>query len=66
MSELAFNINGESFELPATASDWRVRRMKQRGAPEVVYGKDGVPVVAPIDSGLEELRALVVAPGCDR
>ena len=36
MSELAFNINGEAFDLPATATGWRVRRMKQRGAPEVV------------------------------
>lgn len=63
MSELAFNINGESFDLPATASGWRVRRMKQRGAPEVVYGKDGVPLLVPIDAGLDELRALVITPG---
>ena len=28
MSELAFNINGEAFDLPATATGWRVRRMR--------------------------------------
>jgi hypothetical protein len=63
MSDLAFNINGESFELPATASGWRVRRMKQRGAPEVVYGRDGVPLVIPIESDLDELRRNIDAPG---
>ncbi len=63
MSELAFSINGETFDLPATAVGWRVRRMKQRGAPEVVYGKDGVPLVLPIEAGLEELRQLVGTPG---
>ena len=64
MSELAFNINGEAFDLPATAMGWRVRRMRQgRGAPEVVYSKDGVPLVVPVEAGLEELRQIVGAPG---
>src|SRR5687768_14801908 len=63
MSELAFNLNGEAFDLPATATGWRVRRMKQRGAPEVVYGKDGVPAVCSIEAGYEELRQLVGEPG---
>ena len=63
MSELAFNINGEAFDLPATATGWRVRRMKQRGAPEVVYGKDGVPAVCPIEADYAELRQLVGTPG---
>jgi hypothetical protein len=63
MSDLAYNINGESFELPATATGWRVRRMKQRGAPEVVYGRDGVPLMIPIESDLDELRRNVDAPG---
>jgi len=63
MSELAFNINGEAFDLPATATGWRVRRMKQRGAPEVVYGKDGVPLIVPAEAGLEELRQVVGTPG---
>ncbi|MFT3693833.1 MAG: hypothetical protein QM831_11870 [Kofleriaceae bacterium] len=63
MSELAFNINGETFDLPANAAGWRVRRMKQRGAPEVVYGKDGVPMVVPLDANLDELRSIVGTPG---
>ena len=63
MSELAYNINGEGFEVPDTATGWRVRRMKARGAPEVVYGRDGVPLVIPIESDLEELRRSVDAAG---
>lgn len=63
MSELAYNINGEGFELPETATGWRVRRMKPRGAPEVVYGKDGLPLTIPIESDLEELRNSVDTAG---
>ncbi|CAN5398295.1 hypothetical protein BH11MYX1_BH11MYX1_15920 [soil metagenome] len=63
MSELAYSINGETFDLPAAASAWRVRRMKPRGAPEVVYGKDGTPLVVPIEAGLEDLRNTVGTAG---
>ncbi len=63
MSELAFNINGEAFDLPATATGWRVRRMRPRGAPEVVYGRDGAPLIVPAEAGLEELRQFVGAAG---
>ncbi|MFN0246133.1 MAG: hypothetical protein ACKV2T_04445 [Kofleriaceae bacterium] len=63
MSELAFNINGEPFELPGSASGWRVRRLKQKGAPEVVYGRDGIPLVLSIDAGLDDLRVETGAPG---
>jgi len=63
MSELAYSINGETFDLPATATAWRVRRMKPRGAPEVVYGKDGTPLIVPIEAGLEELRNTVGTSG---
>lgn len=63
MSELAFNMNGEPFEVPAAATGWRVRRMKQKGAPEAVYGRDGLPLVLPIEAGVEELRDAVGAPG---
>ena len=48
MSDLAFNVNGEPFEAPANAAGWRVRRLKQKGAPEVVYGRDGLPLVLPL------------------
>lgn len=61
MSELAFNINGERFDLPASASFWRVRRFKAsgRGTPEVVYGDDGLPLIIPIDSAIDEFRKVV-------
>lgn len=32
MSDLAFNLNGEPFDVPANATGWRVRRMKQNVA----------------------------------
>src|SRR5580698_1780570 len=63
MSELAFNINGEAFEVPAHATGWRVRRMRQKGSPEVVYGRDGLPLVLPISAQMEELRAEVDTTG---
>jgi hypothetical protein len=63
MSELANNIHGEPFEVPAEATAWRVRRMKPRGAPEVVYGSDGLPLLLPIEAGIEEFRAEVNTPG---
>ncbi len=56
MSDLAFNVNGEPFEAPANAAGWRVRRLKQKGAPEVVYGRDGLPLVLPVDADLDDLR----------
>lgn len=63
MSELAFNVNGEPFEIPGGAIGWRVRRLKQKGAPEVVYGKDGAPLMLGLEADLDELRAEVSAPG---
>src|SRR5437868_4937433 len=63
MSELAFNANGDSFEVPATVTGWRVRRMKPRGAPELVYGRDGRPLTIPVESDLDDLREAVGAVG---
>jgi hypothetical protein len=63
MSELAFNINGEAFEVPANGTGWRVRRMRAKGSPEVVYSREGLPLVLPIDAGLEELKAEVDVTG---
>lgn len=61
MSELAFNLSGERFEMPSSAAFWRVRRLKPggRGAPEVVFGRDGAPLVIPVETGLEDFRTLV-------
>ena len=63
MSELAFNANGESFEIPATVTGWRVRRMKPRGAPELVYGPDGRPLTVGIEVDIDELRDAVGTTG---
>ena len=63
MSELAFNANGESFEIPATVTAWRVRRMKPRGAPELVYGRDGRPLTVGIEADIDDLREAVGASG---
>src|SRR6185369_6199633 len=56
MSELAFNINGEPFEVPPTMAAWRVRKLKRMGAPEVVFGRDGLPLFLPMDADIEDLR----------
>jgi hypothetical protein len=63
MNELAFNANGDSFDVPATVSAWRVRRMKPRGAPELVYGRDGRPLTVPIETDIDELREAVGQAG---
>lgn len=59
MSELAFNVHGENFEIPAVVTGWRVRRLKPRGAPELVYGRDGRPLTIPIESDIVDLREAV-------
>jgi len=59
MSELAFNQNGDLFDVPAVVTGWRVRRLKPRGAPELVYGKDGRPLTIPIEADMSELRDAV-------
>lgn len=66
MSELAFGANGERFAPPATAAFWRVRRLRPggRGVPEVVFAESGLPLIVPMESGIDEFRQLVDnAPG---
>src|ERR1051325_11028756 len=63
MSDLAFNMNGEPFELPPTMAAWRVRKLKPKGAPEVVYGRDGLPLFLPLDADIEDLRREARADG---
>lgn len=63
MSELAFNINGEAFEVPANAAGWRVRKMRAKGSPEVVYAREGQPLVLPISAEIADLRAEVDTTG---
>jgi hypothetical protein len=59
MSELAFNQNGDLFDVPAVVTGWRVRRLKPRGAPELVYGRDGRPLTISIEADMNELREAV-------
>jgi hypothetical protein len=63
MSELAFNLNGDAFDVPPNAVGWRVRKMKSKGAPEVAYGRNGQPLVLAIEADVDDLRAEVNAPG---
>ena len=54
MLELAYNLNGEPFEAPPTTAAWRVRKLKAKGAPEVVFGRDGLPLFLPMDADIED------------
>jgi len=63
MSDLAFNLNGEPFEVPGAAVAWRVRKVKAKSAPEVVYGRAGTPLVLPVDADISDLRREVRGDG---
>lgn len=64
MNPLAFNIDGEAFELPPTAAGWRVKRLRAgKGAPELVYNSDGLPLVVPLETDMDELRRIVGVSG---
>lgn len=66
MSELAYNLQGERFQPPATAASWRVRRLKPggRGTPDVVFSKDGAPLMLPLETDLTDFRRAVASqPG---
>jgi hypothetical protein len=55
MSELAFNLNGEPFDLPLTAPAGACASSRAR-VPEVVYGREGAPLVLRIDADTADLR----------
>lgn len=63
MSELAFTVTGDTFEVPSTVTAWRVRRLKPRGAPELVYARDGRPLTLPIEADVDDLHEAVTTPG---
>lgn len=61
MSELAFNYKGKRFSPPREARFWGVRRFRdgQRGALDVVLDKDGLPLIVPIENGIDEFGEAV-------
>jgi hypothetical protein len=63
MSDLAFNVVGEPFEVPPQVTGWRVKRIKAKGAPEIVYGREGAPLVLSASAALEDLRREAGEPG---
>src|SRR5262249_6481294 len=48
---------------PANMAGWRVRKLKLKGAPEVMPGRDGLPLFLPMDAGIEDLRSEAREPG---
>ncbi len=61
MSELAFNYKSKRFSPPREARFWSVRRFRdgQRGALDIVLDKDGLPLIVPIENGIDEFGEAV-------
>ena len=62
MSELAFDEDGQHFQVPAIVARWRVRRFNNPGRPggaQVVYGDDGLPLFLDAETTAEEFREAV-------
>ncbi|MBA3458556.1 MAG: hypothetical protein H0T46_01235 [Deltaproteobacteria bacterium] len=56
-SELAYNVNGEPFEVSDKVTDWRVKGLRAgRGAPAIAYARDGRPLTVPVDATHDDLR----------
>jgi hypothetical protein len=64
---LAWSQSGDAFEVPEAAVLWRVRRLignLKGGAPELVYGADGLPLMVDITIGPAEfMEAVEGKPG---
>jgi hypothetical protein len=56
MPDLAYSLSGEPFEVPGSAVGWRVRKLKAKASPEVVYGRNGTPLVLRVDADMADLR----------
>lgn len=62
MSELAFDEDGQHFEVKAPVTRWRIRRFNNPGRPggaQVVYGDDGLPLFLDVETTPEEFRESV-------
>ncbi|MBA3462817.1 MAG: hypothetical protein H0T46_22870 [Deltaproteobacteria bacterium] len=63
-SELAYNVNGEPFDVPEKVTGWRGKLLRGgRGAPGVAYGRDGRPLTLGVDATLDDLREAVDVSG---
>jgi hypothetical protein len=62
-SDFAFSFSGEPIDVPSHAAGWRVRRIKPKGAPEVVYAREGTPLTLPLDADLGDLRCAATLSG---
>lgn len=59
---LARTLDGSPFVVAVEACAWRIRRWRvpgARGAPELVYGEDALPLEIPIDTPVDQFRELV-------
>lgn len=56
MSKRRYTLDPEPFEFPPHMRGWRVRKLKPKSAPEVIYGRDGVPLFLPMDASIEDVR----------
>ena len=62
MSELAFDEDGQHFQVPESVVRWRTRRFNNPGKPggaQVVYGDDGLPLFLEVECTAEEFREAV-------
>lgn len=62
--KLAQDERGIAFDLPGSATSWRVQRMTgQRGKQEVLYDDEAAPLTLPIGSSPAELRDKIRGAG---
>ena len=66
MSEIWFDSAGNPIDVPPNAVAWLVRHVVERGHPQLVYGRDGLPLYVPIAAGRAELRRAVEIEGLYR
>ena len=62
MSQLAYDENGQPFQVPATVTHFRVRRFSkpgQRGGAALVHDEDGLPLLVDVDAQPSEFREAV-------
>jgi hypothetical protein len=62
MSQLAYDEDGQHFQVKETVRRWRIRRFNNPGKPggaQVVYGDDGLPLFLDVEANPEEFREAV-------